>query len=218
MVIFQPIRYDKLKLMASTFSAYFIVLFTSFSISCFGQERKSTLIIFEQKNVNEVIRLEKEIDNQYEIISQNVILSEQIFPLLKDYNIGKPLLIKRTAEFLPIYINYFYSMNDSLVRFINYDWERGKYDNFRDKQKIWGEEKGKLEGYNLKYEALKLILKEALGDPNIQDQKPRISKSQFGNKDFYIRETNWETDEFVANLNLTFASKTYRIRYNIYWK
>ena len=48
-------------------------------------------------------------------------------PLVDKYEIAKPVIIKRKQiGFLPIYAEYFYSESDSVIRYINYDWEKRK--------------------------------------------------------------------------------------------
>lgn len=183
-----------------------------------NKESKSK-IWTEKSTVQKAIEFEKSLSTEYEVLEQNVSLSKSVFPYLDEYQIAKPFIVKRKqTEFLPIYAEYFFSEQDSILRYVSFDWERDRYGNFFKKQEIWKEESTKLNEYNREYEEIKAELILNFGKPGEQDTKPQITKSTSGRGDYLSRNTIWETDDFYAKLNMIFESMTYRIRLNYYWK
>ena len=184
------------------------------------KDKKSKSEIWTEKStVQKAVEYEKSLSSEYEILEQNVSLSKSVFPQLDEYQIAKPFIVKRKQTgFLPIYAEYFFSEQDSILRYVSYDWERDRYGNFFKKQETWKEESTKLDGYNQEYEKIKAELILKFGQPNEQDTKPQTTESTSGRGDYLSRNTVWETEEFYAKLNMIFESMTYRIRLNYYWK
>ncbi|MEP7236911.1 MAG: hypothetical protein ABI685_03565 [Ferruginibacter sp.] len=179
----------------------------------FAQER----IWAKQSKISEVIAFEKEINPNAKFLSQNVSLSKDYYPLAGKYQVTTPVIIQREPlVYLPIYAEYYYTPNDSILRLASYDWEKGRYDNFFDKQKMWKEESKKLDTYNKEYERVKQVLITQLGNPNTTDSKVKEMSSE-GDK-YFTRDTLWETEDLHAELNMIFGSMTYRVRLTIYWK
>jgi hypothetical protein len=179
----------------------------------FGQEKIWT----KQTKISEVISFEKEINPEVKFLSQNVSLSKDYYPLADIHQVTKPIIVQREAlEYLPIYAEYFYTPGDSLLRLASYDWEKDRYGNFFDKQKMWKEESTKFEKYNSEYERIKRVLIGQLGTPTSTDTKAKTVDSDRGK--YFTRDTVWDTEEMHANLNMIFESMTYRVRLTIYWK
>jgi len=181
--------------------------------NAFSQER----IWIKQTKVSEIIAFEKEINPDAKFLSQNETLSKDYYPLVDKYPMASPIIVQRDAfKYLPVYAEYFYSKDDSIVRVVSYDWEKDRYGNFFDKQKMWVEESKKFDTYNDEYERIKGILLNQLGTPSVTDTKAKEVKSNRGK--YYTRETLWETEDVHAELNMIFESMTYRVRLTIYWK
>ncbi len=128
-----------------------ILLFLS---ACFvsAQERIWT----NQTKISEIIAFEKTINPSVKFLSQNVSLSKTYYPLVDKYKVTNPVIVQREPlKYLPIYAEYFYTPGDSVVRLISYDWEKDRYGNFFDKQKMWKAESSKLDIYNSEYERIK---------------------------------------------------------------
>ncbi len=179
----------------------------------FGQER----IWVKQTKISEVVAFEKEICPKHKSLNQNVSLSKDYYPLADKYQVTNPIIVQREPlEYLPIYAEYFYTPGDSILRLASYDWEKDRFGNFFDKQKLWKEESKKFKVYDKEYERIKKALVNQLGTPTSTDTEAKEEKSDNGN--FFTRESLWETEEFHAELNMTFASMTYRVRFTIYWK
>lgn len=189
----------------------FLALITFFTlIKSFGQEKIWT----KQTKVSEVIAFEKEISPNAKFLSQNVSLSKDYYPLADKYQVTNPIIVQREPlEYLPVYAEYFYTPNDSILRLASYDWEKDRYGNFFDKQKMWKEEAKKFDTYNKEYERIKGILLTQLGTPTTTDTKAKEHRGKY-----FTRNTLWETDDVYAKLNMIFESMTYRIRLTIYWK
>lgn len=178
-----------------------------------GQEKIWT----KQTKISEVIAFEKEINPNVKFLSQNVSLSKDYYPLVDKYQVTNPVIVQREPfEYLPVYAEYFYTPTDSILRLASYDWEKDRYGNFFDKQKMWKEEAKKFDIYNKEYERIKSILLIELGAPTATDTKAKEVSSERGK--YFTRETLWETDNVHAELNMIFESMTYRVRLTIYWK
>jgi len=138
---------------------------------------------------------------------------------LDKYHIASPFIVKKEhAGFSPVYTEYFFSKQDSILRYVSYDWERDRYGNFFKKEEIWKKGSTKLDEYNQEYQKIKRELIGNFGQPKEQDTEPQTTKSACGRGDYLSRNTVWETDEFYAKPNMIFESMTYRIRLNYYWK
>jgi hypothetical protein len=190
------------------------VVLTLFSLTnVFAQEKIWT----KQTKVSEAISFEKEIDPNVKFLSQNVSLSKDYYPLADKYQVSNPVIVQRKlVAYLPVYAEYFYTPGDSVLRLVSYDWEKDRYGNFFDKQKMWEEESKKFNTYNKEYERIRKVLVDQLGKPASTDAKAKTVSSDGG--EYFTRETLWETQDFHAELNMVFASTTYRVRLTMYWK
>lgn len=182
-------------------------------ISSFGQEKIWTT----QSKVGDVIAFEKQINPNAKFLNQSVSLSQDYYPLLDKYPVANPVIVQREALFyLPIYAEYYFSPSDSTLRLLSYDWEKDRYGNYFDKQKMWKEEAKKLETYNSEYERIKKMLSVQLGTPTETDSAVKTVTYEGGK--YFTRKTLWETENVHAELNMIFESITYRIRLTLYWK
>lgn len=173
----------------------------------------------EQCKIAKVIEYEKNLSSKSEFLDINSSLSKSVYPLLDKYKMAKAIIVKREQTgFLPLYAEYYYSSSDSVLRYVSYDWERDKFGNFFDKQKIWKEESSKLKDYNKEYERIKNNLEKQLGKPTKEDKELKKEKSRSDRGDYYTREANWETADYHAEVGMIFESMTYRIRLIYYWK
>jgi hypothetical protein len=178
-----------------------------------GQEK----IFTKQVKISEVIAFEKEINPSPKFLSQNVSLSKDYYPLADKYQVTNPIIVQRDPlVYLPVYAEYYYTPTDSILRLASYDWEKDRYGNFFDKQKMWKEESQKFDVYNKEYERIKSVLLTQLGTPTSTDTQAKEISSDRGK--YFTRETLWETNDVYAKLNMIFESMTYRIRLTIYWK
>ena len=197
----------------------FIIAVMGILAFSFVKNNEAEKIWTEQSKIDKVIAYEKGLSKKSEFLKINSSLSKSVYPLLDQYKMANPIIVKRKQTgFLPLYAEYYYSASDSILRYVSYDWERDKFGNFFDKQKIWDEEKTKLKEYNKEYERIKTQLETQIGKPTTEDKEPQITKSTAGRGDYLSREANWETDEYHAEVGMIFESMTYRIRMTYYWK
>ena len=197
--------------MISKFISTIIVI--SSLTNAFGQEKIWT----KQTKISEIIAFEKGINPNAKFLSQNVSLSKDYYPSSDKYQVTNPVIVQREPlEYLPIYAEYFYTPGDSILRLASYDWEKDRYGNFFDKQKMWKEESKKFDTYNNEYERVKKILVSQLGTPTSTDTAAKTVSSDRGK--YLTRNTLWEKEDVHADLNMIFESMTYRIRLTIYWK
>jgi hypothetical protein len=182
-------------------------------IEIHGQERLWT----KQSKIDEVIAFEKEINPNIQFLNKNVSLSKDYYPLADKYKVTNPIIVQREPlVYLPVYAEYFYTSADSILRLVSYDWEKDRYSNYNDKQKMWKDESKKFGSYNDEYERIKTILLGQLGTPTSTDTKAKEENSSRGK--YFTRETLWNSEDIYAELNMIFESMTYRIRLTIYWK
>lgn len=187
-----------------------------FVASCFHVKAQDS-IWFKQSKVGEVIAFEKAIAPSVSFLNQNVGLSEDYYPLYNKYKVTNPIIAKRESiNSLPVYAQYYFTPNDSLIRLISYDWEKSKYGNYFDKLKIWEKEADSLEVYNKTYESVRAQLIAVFGKPAKTDNSPKKKKSDRGN--YLTRESTWELKDVYLKLIMTFESMTYRVRMTYYWK
>jgi hypothetical protein len=191
-----------------------LLIITIFSLTAaFGQEKIWT----KQTKLSEIILFEKEINTTPKFLNQSISLSQDYYPLFDTYHVTNPLIIQRApVGYLPLYAQYFYTPQDSILRLVSYDWEIDEFGNFFDKQKIWEKESKKLDKYNSEYERVKNILVHQLGTPTTTDSKAKTETSERGK--YFTRETIWETEDIHGALNMIFESMTYRVRLTLYWK
>jgi hypothetical protein len=181
--------------------------------------RYNETIWTNQTKVDKVIQYEKTTNANVEFLNMNVTLSKSIYPLIDTFKIAKPLIVKREQNgFLPLYVEYFYSEPDSILRYISYDWERAKFDNLFKKKEILKEESNKLKEYNSEYERIKRHLLTQLGAPIKEDLEPQKILSNENRGEYFTRSTTWDSSDYHAELKMIFESMTYRIRMNYYWK
>ena len=188
--------------------------------SCVAPEKRSTTFLFEQTKLEQAIKFEQSAGSVNMSISEDIYLSESIYPLLDDYFVEFPLVVKRKDnDYLPLQVEYNFTGEDSLLRFVSYDWEIGRGLPYDQLSRIWKKESSKLDEYNNEYERLKQNIIEQLGKPISEDRQPALTKSNSLDKpDYYTRTTTWETGQLLARFKLIFESQSYRIRFSYYWK
>jgi len=184
-----------------------------YSRAGFSQESVWT----KQSKISEVINFERKLDPDAKFLSQKVRLSKEYYPLADRYKTVNPIIVQRkTVAALPVYAEYFYTPNDSLLRLVSYDWEKGRYGNLNDMLESRKEQSGKLEIYLSEYKRIRRQLIKTFGKPDQADEKPKTVDDE-GQK-YLNQNTLWETDEVHADLNLIFSAGTQRIRLTLYWK
>ena len=194
-----------------------LILFTFILTGCSSSKKLN--LWTKQSKIGEVKKFETELNPNSEFLEMNVSLSESIFPRVKEFDMSKPLIVRREkTSLLPIYAEYFYSKPDSILRYISYDWENNRYGNYNDKKKDWKKQSTKLTEYNVEYERIKKQLIKEFNQPIKQDDGPQETKSDYGGPDYLSRNAIWETDKRFMKLNMIFGASTYRIRLYYYWK
>lgn len=132
----------------------------------FSQEQ----LLLKQTRLSEAMAFEKAINPAVKFSVKNITLSEDYYPLADKYRVALPIVIERQGtDHLPLNAEYYYTPKDSILRLISYDWEVARYGNLFDKQKIWKDERSKLQYYNGEYERIKGIVLARLGNTTIND-------------------------------------------------
>lgn len=175
-------------------------------------------ILIKKSKVSDVIAFEKESYPGVVFLDRKSRLSKSFYPLADIYKTtDKPIIAYRhPIEYLPVYAEYYYTPEDSIIRLTSYDWEKDRFGNVFKKQEMYKEEIKKYDIYNKEYERIKLILISKFGKPTSSDS---VAKEEDGaNGKLKIRNTAWETDNYYASLNMIFGGQTFRIRLMHYWK
>lgn len=191
----------------------FLVAFWQSIVLSYAQEK----IMTKQATVSEVIAVEKNLRPKPEFLQRNVYLSEAYYPLIDKYPVTLPVIVLHKPKgYLPLYINYFYTPKDSVVRFVLYDWDKATFANSRDEERISKEEQTNFKKYSREYERIKALAIDQLGTPIEEDQEAKPTKEY--EETYLSRTTRWENDTIKAELDMIFSSNTHRIRLVLYWK
>lgn len=190
------------------------LLLLLFSVASYGQDK----IWIKQTKVGEAIAFERSITPGVTFLNQSVGLGEGYYPLDHKYQVTtNPIIAKRSSiNSLPVYAEYFFTLKDSIIRLVSYDWEKDKYGNFFDKQKIWETEVDSFDLYNNTYEKIRSQLINDFGKPTRTDDTAKINQSDRG--EYLTRESVWEVEKLHIELSMVFESMTYRVRMTYYWK
>lgn len=176
-------------------------------------------IFLKKSKVSDVIAFEKEAYPGVIFLDQRSRLSKSFYPLADKYvTTEKPIIAYRhPLEYLPVYAEYYYTPEDSIIRLTSYEWEKDRFGNVFKKQDMFKEENKRFETYNKEYERIKLNLIDKLGKPTSSDTVARDEKGH-NNVSLKTRDTVWETDDYYASLDMIFGGQTFRIRLKHYWK
>lgn len=175
-------------------------------------------ILLKKSKVSEVIAFEKDKYPGVIFLDHKSRLSKSFYPLADKYKTTEyPIIAYRhPLDYLPVYAEYYYTPEDSIIRLTSYDWEKERFGNVFKKQEMWKKEIKKFDIYNKEYERIKSNLIDKLGKPTSDDSVAREEKGTNGS--LKIRDTIWETDEYYASLDMIFGGQTYRISLQHYWK
>ncbi|RFZ91960.1 hypothetical protein D0C36_10960 [Mucilaginibacter conchicola] len=182
-------------------------------IQVFAQEQIWT----KQSKISEAIAFEKQINPNSKFSTRNIYLSKDYYPLFDKYQVTLPVVVERSeTKMLPVSAEYFYTPADSTLRLVSYDWEKEKYGNLFDKQKLWAAENKQFKSYNNEYERIRDIAISQLGRPDTTDSA--AVEIPYGDSKYLSRKTIWDTEDMHAELFMIFQAITHRIRLTIYWK
>ncbi len=181
----------------------------------FKQNRNNFWI--DQSKIYEVVKFEKTLNNNIEIIEQKVFLSSSVFPKADELDLDLPLIVKREGKFIPLYAEYFFTSEDSILQYVSYSWEHERFSSYQVKQNLWKLESDKLTQYDSAYQKIKEDLIEVLSLPMIEDKELQKVINENG-VEVYSREAIWEDEKTKSKLKLFFGDQTFRIRWSHYWK
>ena len=170
-----------------------------------------------QTKIDEVLKFEKAIKENFEILEQKVLLSPSVFPKVEEMDIEFPFIVKREGGFLPLYAEYYFTKDDSIIQYISYNWEHERFGSYQAVSALWNKEKFKLSQYDSAYEKIKEYLISELLIPKKED-KELVKRLYGGNTEYFSKETLWENEDFESKLTLLFGNQTFRIRWVYYWK
>lgn len=136
------------------------------------------------------------------------------------FEISTPEVYKRPSlagEEFPLFASYFYSLPDSTIRLVLYEWSKYLYRDEQETKVLWLLEKDKRKGYKSKYYQLKQEFQKLFGPPIGEDDELIIQQGS-GEENIYMLQTTWEQETFGAELYLIFEEQQYSINLKYYWK
>lgn len=206
-----------MKISTSLVSVSLIFLASSFFLLKEGEP-----LYLKKSKTTEVIKLEKSINSEVinegtkpltkTMVQENGQFVEKLNP--------RPLLFLRKSNWLiPLYTEYWYNLEDSVINGIYYDWD--KYKGLLLLGRPNGSDKViTAEDLNKEYEKIRTLVIKDFKKPTSEDDSLKTEKS-FSNpgKFLYKRAAEWKFDDYTINLSLMFSEKkTERIRLHVKFK
>ncbi|MFD2033601.1 hypothetical protein ACFSKL_02305 [Belliella marina] len=191
------------------------IIFVS-TVGCNVKPRSSDFWMHQSK-IGEVLKFEKSLNKNIQILEQKVFLSSSVFPKVDEIDIDFPLIVKREEGFAPLYAEYYFTSEDSMLQYISYNWEHERFGSYQAKHDRWKLEINKLTQYDSAYEKIKEALITELSLPQIEDKElvKRINQNEV---EVYSKEAVWEDEQIKSKLILFFGDQTFRITLTYYWK
>lgn len=170
-----------------------------------------------QSKIDEVLKFEKSLNKNNQTLQQKVFLSSSVFPKADEINLDLPFIVKREEGFIPLYAEYYFTSEDSIIQYVSYNWEHERFGSYQAKQNLWKLESSKLTQYDSAYEKIKEDLILELFLPEIED-KVLVKRINPNGVEVYSKEAIWEDEHIKSKLILFFGDQTFRIRWTYYWK
>lgn len=169
-------------------------------------------ILTRQLTLSEVIALEKGLKSCIGCSIDNVPdITIAEYPLIDRHPVSDdPFLAQRRpiGDDLPVYTQYFYTPEDSIVRMVIYDWVRIYDSKFslleknkleEERRAICAEEDVKLDYYQKEYNQIRKAIIADIGRPT----------------KYTAESASWDTPDYSASLNLVFNSADHYIRFKL---
>lgn len=162
------------------------ILFSILS-SCFQEVEKDTELenvdTYKSKSINEFTELELANGSSDITSCYNISIDDSLFPNANQYDLESPKAFYNVDESgYSIKTEYFYSLKDSIVRAILYEWNWNSYDNYFNREfSPEREESKKL--YN-KFEKITESLTNKLGEP---------TNNKIVKKDYHSENYTWNS-------------------------
>ena len=197
-----------------------IVLLMCFFLSCAEGDREPFL--FVQKGVKDIDVIEKSLGST-PLETRRQVVSDDFYPGASKHMLEFPIRYERRVDgFDPSeVVSYYFTQNDSLIRLIVYDWDKGeKTKTLIEIRDAMENESKRLDDYSNKFEDLFSQMNTLFGRPTSGNGEPNEEK---GSQSKYIsRKAKWVDDDLTVELSMIFTTEsqgvgTHRIRMKVYW-
>jgi hypothetical protein len=140
-----------------------------------------------------------------------VSLSREMYPGQDSLPVGQPARFTRSdVGRVPLTAEYFFTAQDSIVRFISYDRDRARDLPLPRLFAVLRAEAGRRAEYESEFERVAAEVTAALGAPASFDS---VSTEHASNGRSYVsRDAEWRAAQTTARLSLIFGANTYRVR------
>lgn len=131
------------------------------------------LISLEPLNLESMLTFEDSINSEDVSLGHYYSLGEGIYPYFKNYTFGNPLQYRRVeCPYFDGYSSYFYTKNEKNLKVAGYNWgefKSGDWSNRIDRSEL-------RRAFEQKYESIKLIVTEVLGEPLQLTEEPNSGR------------------------------------------
>ena len=167
-------------------------------IWCFSSNAQKPHFNLEKPSYDSVFKIEKSNGGQIKTYSYSISVSKDYFPNAANYHLANPLVFIRKNKDFYLNVSYYYSLDDSIVRLIEYSWDL-KSSKTKILYKLFNRNKRTISEY---FKNQGLETKRIKNDENDWDGSTII----------------WEDDKRYVKLFLINGQRTYRVRVLISWK
>lgn len=179
---------------------------------------------YNQIKIDKSINIENKHNSKEYIPTYTISVSEDYFPYAKSFNLTQPKIFNRpkNSSFIPVQVEYYYSLKDSIVRLILYSWDtKNTASHLRDFLEKENDQSKRFDTYNEEFDKIVNLITKDLGKPN-PNQGQIIKKQEVGYGEWYERKVIWESKKITTEVLLIWTENkgvlgTYRIRTKIYW-
>ncbi|QHS56364.1 hypothetical protein GWR56_12755 [Mucilaginibacter sp. 14171R-50] len=165
------------------------------SVVCFGQQIDFML---ERRSLSVIDSLENKVGGAVFNYNYKISLAKDYVLGVDSFQLANPKVYTRDFKPFNGSVSYFFSLPDSTVRLVEYNWD-GEKENEKELRELF-------------------IKNKQLIAEKIQDQQPKFKETNTGQDDWVGLQQYWETDKIYITQFIILGAGTYRVRVNISWK
>lgn len=181
----------------------------------FAQEDK---FCFEKINIKDAFVIEEKLNSEHYNKEAKVYLGEDFVPNAKEISrvLALPhVFFRNDSSVAPLLVEYFYSINDSSVKLIDYQWDKLNYSIYKNSHWDNKVDKSEKNNYYAKFDSLNMVLTNLLGEPEEGNGKEETHIEDYST--WYSRYFIWKKDDLYVRLSIVWGSGTHRIRVTVTW-
>lgn len=199
-------------------NAIFIIVLFNIRIST-----AQGIFTFSEININDIEKIENHFNSVQTESESYLIITESVYPYAGKFNLAQPIVyLRRDTSFISdLQVEYYYSMEDSIVRLILYNWDyltEAKKQDAEKYKKLTSHDKLSL--YKYKFDSVFAYLKNILGD-NTGGNKEVVSIDYDKDKKSNYVKLIWDKENIHTELWRIWVSgkssiENLRVRVKIY--